>query len=86
MTRSLVPHIGLHAGKAGKPAIAGLKLWLAALAKEWRVRRALRALQDVDDRMLHDIGLDRGGIEDAVRRGRPLRRASELPAHWGRYR
>jgi uncharacterized protein YjiS (DUF1127 family) len=45
--------------------------WLAArLAKELAVRRAMRSLASLDDRMLRDIGLERGQIDHAVRMGR----------------
>ena len=40
------------------------------LAAEWKVRRAIAAARGFDDAMLHDIGMDRGAIEDAVRHGR----------------
>jgi uncharacterized protein YjiS (DUF1127 family) len=43
---------------------------LAALAREWRLRRELRALESLDSRALQDIGLGRGGLEGAVRHGR----------------
>jgi uncharacterized protein YjiS (DUF1127 family) len=42
-----------------------------ALAEEIRLRRSLRQLSAFDDAMLHDIGVDRGSLEDAVRFGRP---------------
>ncbi|HZH51336.1 MAG TPA: DUF1127 domain-containing protein [Microvirga sp.] len=42
----------------------------AALAREIRVRRDMRLLSSLDDAALHDIGLARGGMEDAVRHGR----------------
>ena len=45
--------------------------WLAAgLAKELAARRAMRSLASLDDRMLRDIGLERGQIDHAVRQGR----------------
>ena len=45
--------------------------WLAAgLAKELAARRAMRSLASLDDRMLRDIGLERGQIDYAVRQGR----------------
>jgi len=34
-----------------------------------RMRKAIRALQRLDDRSLADIGVSRGGIEAAVRNG-----------------
>jgi len=45
--------------------------WLAAgLAKELAARRAMQSLASLDDRMLRDIGLERGQIDHAVRQGR----------------
>lgn len=43
---------------------------LAAIAREIRARRDMRQLSGLDEAALHDIGLTRGGIEDAVRYGR----------------
>jgi uncharacterized protein YjiS (DUF1127 family) len=43
-----------------------------ALLREIRIRRALRDVSTLDDAMLCDIGLSRGGIEDSVRHGRHL--------------
>lgn len=40
------------------------------IVREIRVRRALREVGALDDAALVDIGLSRGGIEDAVRHGR----------------
>ncbi|HET6926669.1 MAG TPA: DUF1127 domain-containing protein [Hyphomicrobiaceae bacterium] len=54
--------------------IAGAR-WLAAgLAKELAARRAMRSLASLDDRMLRDIGLERGQIDYAVRQGRQAAR------------
>jgi uncharacterized protein YjiS (DUF1127 family) len=36
---------------------------------EFEVRRSLREVQGFDDNMLRDIGLQRGGIEHALRNG-----------------
>jgi uncharacterized protein YjiS (DUF1127 family) len=41
-----------------------------ALLREIRIRRALRHVSTLDDAMLCDIGLSRGGVEEAVRHGR----------------
>lgn len=43
-----------------------------ALLREIRIRRALRDVSTLDDSMLCDIGLSRGGVEEAVRHGRHL--------------
>ena len=45
-------------------AIASLRSDIAAW---WQFRKTVRALQALDNRMLADIGLVRGGIEGAVR-------------------
>lgn len=41
-----------------------------SVVREIRLRRALRAVNSLDDRMLMDIGLSPGSTEHAVRRGR----------------
>jgi uncharacterized protein YjiS (DUF1127 family) len=59
--------------------VAVLRAWLDGLAYEVRLQRDLRALQALDDHRLHDIGLDRGALEDAVRHGR---RRVATPQRW----
>ncbi len=58
---------------SGPEAAAGPSWW-ARLARatmtEYRIRRAMREIRALDDRMLHDVGLDRGGVEYAARFGR----------------
>ena len=49
----------------------GLARAVAAVSRWRRLRREARWLMALDDRMLRDIGLSRGGIERAVRAGRP---------------
>ncbi len=44
-------------------------LW-RAMGREWQLRRAIGQITALDEAMLHDLGLDRGGIENAVRYGR----------------
>lgn len=49
-----------------RPLVAALHAW-----RRWRrVRAGLAELRALDDRMLADLGLDRGGVERAARRGR----------------
>src|SRR5215207_2966435 len=43
------------------------------LLREWRTRRDLRALEQLDDRALRGIGIGPGGLEDAVRHGRSMK-------------
>ncbi len=40
------------------------------IMRELRLRRAIRDVQELDDAMLHDIGLTRDAAESAVRHGR----------------
>jgi uncharacterized protein YjiS (DUF1127 family) len=48
----------------------GLMRWLIEKIRfELEVRRSLREVQTFDDKMLRDIGLQRGGIEHALRNG-----------------
>lgn len=42
---------------------------LEAFVEAYHLRKSIRALQKLDDRMLADIGVPRSGIEAAVRRG-----------------
>jgi uncharacterized protein YjiS (DUF1127 family) len=43
---------------------------MAAVSGWWRRRRAMRRLSALDDYILRDMGLTRGSIDGAVRRGR----------------
>jgi len=54
---------------AGPSRVRGL---FGALLREIRIRRALRHVSTLDDATLSDIGLSRGGVEEAVRHGRHL--------------
>jgi len=47
----------------------GIVRMIEVLAEARRRRRAIRAMQRLDDRMLADIGVSRSGIEAAVRDG-----------------
>ena len=47
--------------------------WARGLSAQHRLRRAVRELHRLDDRMLRDIGVTRGEIESAVRDGLPAR-------------
>jgi uncharacterized protein YjiS (DUF1127 family) len=49
--------------------IKQLALWIR---NKRRIRRAVNELMALDDRMLTDIGLTRGQVEQAARRGRSL--------------
>jgi uncharacterized protein YjiS (DUF1127 family) len=59
---------------AARPATAGefgrfvrsIAVWLRAVAVEWDRRAAMKALQQLDDRALRDIGISRSQIETAV--------------------
>ena len=66
--------IGCSALEASAPGAAAGPSWWERLARrvanEYRVRRAMREMRALDDRMVHDIGLGRGGIEYVVRFGR----------------
>jgi hypothetical protein len=52
------------------PRAAAIPSWWARLAcairDERRIRRATRGVRASDDRMLGDVGLERGGPEDAA--------------------
>ena len=55
-------------------AYAAVVDWAVGLSahavREIRLRRDMRKLAELDDRMLRDIGLARGQIEPAARHGR----------------
>jgi uncharacterized protein YjiS (DUF1127 family) len=65
--------IGCSALERHPPRAAGPSWWgrLARLiANEHRIRQAAREMRALDDRTLHDVGLDHGGIGRAARFGR----------------
>ena len=49
---------------------SGFKRLAAALVREIRIRRALREVGALGEEALHDIGINPGGVENAVRYGR----------------
>jgi uncharacterized protein YjiS (DUF1127 family) len=51
----------------------------SAVARELRARRDMRVLSSLDEAALHDIGLVRGNVEDAVRHGRSRDRIMPAP-------
>jgi uncharacterized protein YjiS (DUF1127 family) len=63
-------------GATAPPALSARTTWTAALRwlfdrirTELRIRRGIKELQALDDRMLADIGLRRGQIDAAARHG-----------------
>jgi uncharacterized protein YjiS (DUF1127 family) len=58
--------------RAAEAAI-GQSWWMRlmrTIVDAYRVRRAMTQMSALDNRMLRDLGLDRAGIEHAVRFGR----------------
>ena len=43
-----------------------IAIWMRAIAADWNRRAAMKALHQLDDRALRDIGLSRCQIEQAV--------------------
>ena len=61
--------------RAGVAALVGalareLKLRQSTVARERKLRRSMKELASLDERMLRDIGLTRWDVERAVRFGR----------------
>jgi uncharacterized protein YjiS (DUF1127 family) len=48
--------------------------FISRAVQEFRLKRDVGALAALDDRALADLGLSRGGVESAIRSGRPPRR------------
>ena len=68
MTALSIIHGCTSARMARKPSrLTGL---VAAVKREFEIRRALREVSSLDEAMLHDIGITPGSVEDAVRCGR----------------
>lgn len=57
--------MGVRAARAGR-----IRTLVGAMLREMRLRRDMRALLELDEHLLRDIGLARGGVETAVRHGR----------------
>jgi uncharacterized protein YjiS (DUF1127 family) len=56
----------------GARAIGQVKRLVAYLERERKIALAVRQLARMSDRDLHDIGVERGGIEHVVRHGRDI--------------
>ncbi len=68
---------GTGRGRAGRvdalsTAMAKLGRLFMAIGERRRIRRDINALYSLNDRMLADLGLRRGGIERAVLYGREI--------------
>lgn len=63
--------IGSRAVGKTRPGSGGL---MGRVAAWWRQRSELESLLRLDDRLLEDIGLTRGDIEQSLKRSVPLER------------
>lgn len=81
MSHSLASVSSLYAASppARPPAVQRLRSAFRQLLAEWRVQRDLRQLAELDSYILKDIGIGRGGLEDAVRHGRSRNMAGDQP-------
>ena len=61
--------LSLNPAYGARRVAGGLIRLIEKLRFELEVRRSLREVQGFDDSMLRDIGLQRGGIEHALRNG-----------------
>lgn len=77
MSQSLAPRFS-HAVVA--PHRPGLRDIVETVMREWRVRRDMRRLEELDPAQLRDIGIGPGGVEGAVRHGRHRRAAGSVQA------
>ena len=65
----LSPASGSRTGHGFQPMMSVL----ASVVAEWRARQAVRRVESLSDEVLHDIGITRGEIDQAVRVGRTSR-------------
>lgn len=65
----LSPALGSRAGHGFHRVLAVLQ----SVGAEWRARQAVRRVESLSDEVLHDIGITRGEIDQAVRVGRNSR-------------
>ena len=81
--RRSLPTARRAAGRAvlAAPLKAGKRL-MAWISDERRIRRGIRELRALDDRLLADIGLSHGGIEHAARYGRRAEPWDATLWHW----
>jgi uncharacterized protein YjiS (DUF1127 family) len=59
--------------------VSHLRAVVEGLAERRRLRKAERQLEDMTDRMLHDIGIGRSEISHVVRHGRSVDEQSTDP-------
>ncbi len=70
--RHEIDKVAAKAAKSARPVVAAgparrvLVEFVAALRKSWRRQAAIRSLQNLPDRILADIGIERGRIPNAV--------------------
>ena len=69
---SAEPPAGEAVGRSG----SRLGRMIASVVTEWKVRRAMRVLGSMDERMLRDIGINRDQIWYVARHGREAVRRS----------
>ena len=56
-----------HAANRNTPPREGiLRRWLRARIRAWQRRKMISALHAMDDRLFHDIGIERSRISDVV--------------------
>lgn len=72
--RTATAPVRVPRGSAAERVAADVAARLAAALHAWarwrRMRDGLAELRALDERMLADIGIDRGGVDRAARRGR----------------